>query len=1100
MFMTIMVCALVSQQEAPLIGVIADDLVDHSQWVAPHRDVWSGDAVVRLLESTGCKARLLTRDDLHAQALSRYTAILVATDNAYPERGPWGGPVSKALVDYVRQGGIYVMAAGIPHYAAYDVDSGALDQGHFDDFFGLKGTTTAGQGSLSLTHQGRGIGLASPEHVKAKAARVLSFPKSAVLVWDRGFNPVLSAAPFEKGWLIHWGGGPEGGMDQSVRDFLIPTMGQVVQAIRAEKLTPQTRQELYASEGLEGKSLDDLDREVFRPGPAPLSSEPVTVALETIAPGSSPVQDADISLDGSWRMLGLPKGQGDARALAFGVGWAEAVNATIPCSVQSALFAAGLIDDPVVGFNDQPARREVADKEWWFRKDFSWKPGGRTRLVFDGVDYSATFFLNGTRLGEHEGPFGGPEFEVTGLLRRENSLVVRLDPLPPDWTLAFKTNCVYGWHYVNCPPIGIWQSVRLEAVPDVEIREVFVAATDAVKGAVDVYVALNGPESGYSGVIAGIVKPANFEGPHYRFSLPVETKQPRVSVHARFFVPHPQLWWPVDLGPQNLYDLGLSFHSDNLTHDATWTRFGIRTIAMAPLPDGPRPDRYNWTFVINGRPAFLKGCNWATTDAFLRLTPDRYRRFLTMARDEHIQIMRSWGGGLLETDTFYDLCDELGIMVWQEFPLTWQKFDLLRPAVSDEIAVRNVMRLRNRASLVMWCGGNEHSGEGPLIELLGRRCLELDGTRPFHRTDPYGGSLHNYDVYWGKQPMDAYLRLTPFDGGPAVIGETGLASACAVESTLRFLPDAEKRVWPPTAESVFVHHTPTFTIQNMDHLNLQAKQFDPCLDLEGFTRGTQLAQATGLRLAIDRMRVAWPRATAMVFYKLTDVFPGCSWSTVDYFGVPKIAHYIVQDAYAPGHVVATFEELDLEPGTVFTPRLFVVDDNAGWFIEEAHVTARLYDADLSELSSAAVTRDRIAGAVTDLGAIELPISTDAKAPYLLKVDMSDGARLVDRSVYWFNYRQEPGCLFRLPTATLDAHLRDNSIAIVNTGQVPAVSVHFDAPEASDSLRYTDAYFWLDPGESVEVGIQCTPNVDGEVREPATLQIRAWNVPPFRVRR
>ena len=161
--------------------------------------------------------------------------------------------------------------------------------------------------------------------------------------------------------------------------------------------------------------------------------------------------------------------------------------------------------------------------------------------------------------------------------------------------------------------------------------------------------------------------------------------------------------------------------------------------------------------------------------------------------------MRSWGGGLLETDTFYDLCDELGIMVMQEFPLTWQEFDKIRLSVADEIAVRNVQRLRNHPSLAMWCGGNEHHGSGWLIELLGRRCLELDGTRPYHRTDPYGGSMHDYGVYWGKLPFEHYMTLVPQPGkpGPIAIGETGLASACSLEGTLRYLPEQERSVWPP---------------------------------------------------------------------------------------------------------------------------------------------------------------------------------------------------------------------------------------------------------------------------------------------------------------
>ncbi|MFA6244625.1 MAG: glycoside hydrolase family 2 TIM barrel-domain containing protein, partial [Candidatus Hydrogenedentales bacterium] len=1001
---------------SPSVGVIADGLVDYSQWAKPHADVWAGAEVARLLEANGAKPTLLTKDDLTLEAFQRFDAILIASDNMYPERGPWGGPVAQALKAYVEQGGIYCMALGMPHWASFNVDTGALDQGHADDFFGLHGSMTGGRGSFRLTKQGVAIGLPEPGHVNAKTARALSFASSTVLVWDRSYTPVLSAAPYGKGWLVHWGAGPEGGMDASVRDFLIPAYASILRAAKAGQLHAVSSQELMASEGLAGKSLDDVDREAFKPGIAPLEGPATQVTLMPVNVGA-PYLEHDRSLDGRWQMLGFPSGQGDARALANGRGWEEAVDAEIPCSVQTALFKAGVIPDPVVGFNDQIARREVAEKEWWFRTEFEWTPGERARLVFDGVDYSATFWLNGQRLGEHEGPSGGPEFDISGIARARNTLVVRVDPLPPDWKLVFKFNCVYGWHYVNCPPIGIWQSVHVKRVPDVEVAELFVAAKDVVKATVDAHLVLRGPQDGFEGVLHGVLRPANFEGEAYHFISPLKSEVAEPSLHIRFDVPDPMLWWPVDLGEPNLYELHVAFEQNGAPVDARAARFGIRTIEMKPLPDGARPDRYNWTFVINGRPSFLKGCNWATTDAFLRLDESRYRRFLTMAKDEHIQIMRSWGGGLLETDLFYDICDELGIMVWQEFPLTWQNFDVIPLSVADEIAVRNIERIRNHPSLALWCGGNEHSGEGVLIELLGRRCLELDGTRPYHRTDPYGGSAHNYDVYWGKGPYEKDIALTPLEGGAPVIGETGLASACAVESTLKFLPDDEKNTWPPKDNSAFIHHTPTFTPVNMEHLNRHAKELDPCDDLAGFSRATQLAQATGLRLVLERMRAKWPNATAMVFYKLTDVYPGCSWSTVDYYGVPKIAHYVVQDCYAPLRVCVLYDSLDVEAGKTFAPIIRIVDD-----LEQLHgpvsVKLRLYDATLKPVAEQTLTPSVDTGRVHDLGTAALNVPQAAQAPLLLVADLSaDG--LADRAVHWFNFRASPGCLFNLPKTTIE---------------------------------------------------------------------------------
>ncbi|MBI4559288.1 MAG: hypothetical protein HY706_17015 [Candidatus Hydrogenedentes bacterium] len=1093
MFPIVITCVFAQlPSQPPKIGVVADELVDYSQWAAPHKELWSGVELVRLLTENGAATTLLKRNELSLEGFSRFDAMFIATDNSYPEFGPWGGSVAGALKEYVQRGGIYLMPLGVPHYASYDLDSGKLDRDHWEDFFHVRAATVAGRGPLLLTKQGKELGLRNPDEVHATAARSLNFEKSVVLVWDASYTPALSVAPYGNGWLVHWGAGPENGMDATVRDFLLATYVKLVPALKSGALRVQTYQELLADEGLVGKSLDDRDREVFQPGPAPFESEPMVISLRPASSEASVAPERlGLSLDGDWQMLGLPNGRGDARSLAMGEGWHEAVSARVPCSVQTALFAAGKIPDPVVGFNDQIARKEVAEKEWWFRKDFEWQPGKRAGLVFDGVDYSATFFLNGVRLGEHEGPFGGPVYDVTGLLRSHNTLVVRVDPLPPDWKLVFKTNCVYGWHYVNCPPIGIWQSVRVEPIPNVEIAETFVAATDVSKGTVDLHVVLNGPEGGFSGTLSGRIAPANFEGKAHTFDLTVQSGGAAKTLHLRFDVPEPRLWWPVDLGEPNLYSLDASFTQADVLLDQTTTRFGIRTIEMKPLPGGPRPDYYNWTFVINSRPSFMKGCNWATIDAFLRLDASRYRRFLTMARDEHIQIMRSWGGGLLETDTFYDLCNELGIMVWQEFPLTWQNFEVIRPSVADEIATLNIKRIRNHPSLALWCGGNEHSGQGALIELLGRRCLELDGTRPYHRTDPYGGSVHDYGVYWGKGPYEHNLKLVPLEGGPPVIGETGLASACALESTLRFLPEEERGIWPPPEHGAFIHHTPTFRTVDMEHLNRHAKELDPCDDLAGFTRATQLAQSIGLRAVIERMRVKWPESTAMVFYKLTDVFPGCSWSTVDYFGVPKIAHYFVQDALAPLHVCALYDSFDVTPGKTFPVQIRVADDLE--MLEGlAQLHAQWLDGGLRSLYETLLERKCEKNRVHDFGTVSFDVPVQVSSPLFLKVDLRNGEEILDRTFHWFNFRRAPGCLWRLPQTTLEIMRDANSLTIRNGGAFPAVAVHFNTPDASDSLRYEDSYFWLEPGEVRRVAVTVEPNIEGQPRTPNAIEVLAWN--------
>ena len=194
--LTLMVTVTPSMAITPTVGVIADDLADYSQWISAHKDLWTGSQVVQILNAHGVQARLMHKDELTPEGLSRFEAVLVATDHTYPERGPWGGPVAKALVEYVRRGGVYAMPIGIPHWSSKDLDTGKLYTGHFEDIFGFKGATASpGRGPLMLTRQGSELGLSDPGPLNARPVRTMDYPERAVLVWSADYVPCLSAVP-----------------------------------------------------------------------------------------------------------------------------------------------------------------------------------------------------------------------------------------------------------------------------------------------------------------------------------------------------------------------------------------------------------------------------------------------------------------------------------------------------------------------------------------------------------------------------------------------------------------------------------------------------------------------------------------------------------------------------------------------------------------------------------------------------------------------------------------------------------------------------------------------------------------------------------------
>ena len=838
------------------------------------------------------------------------------------------------------------------------------------------------------------------------------------------------------------------------------------------------------------KSLDQIDREHFDPGPAPLKGLATIIDLLPDA-ARHPDGPASLSLDGGWIMA-----EGGSEQDRLGGDWSDALPAAVPGSIQTALLAADRIPDPYVGKNDEIARAQ-SFKTWWLLREFDAPAAESMKLVFGGICDSCAIWLNGEKLGEHKGMFAPIAFDVSAQLAATgNKLIVRLDPAPQrisqgepndffigmnvGWLDSVVINNIYGWHYINLPSLGIWRSVSLGVAPEVAIVDPFVGTLDAASGRVRLHLALEGQSADWAGCLRATVAPENFAGPCFQFAHEVNSSQPRRELLLEFTIPDAKAWWPVDHGEPNLYRLTLSFTPGHGPADRQSLTFGIRTIEMRPLPSGPDPDTYNWTFVVNGKAIFIKGANWCTIDALLRFERERYERFLHLARDSHIQLLRAWGSGMPETDEFYDLADRCGVMVLQEWPTAWnshaiQPYDLL-----EETVRHNTLRLRNHPSLVMWGGGNESSHPtGPAIDMMGRHSAELDGTRAFHRGEPWGGSIHSYDVYWGRQPLDRNLSLTS-----SFIGEFGLASPPILENVRRYLPPKERETWPPPMDGSFIHHLPVFNLKGgMAIMAGYVADFLPSDCLENFVTGMQMAQATGMRHTLELARTRWPGATGVAYYKLTDNNPAASWSTVDWHGAPKIAYHILRGAYRPLHACLLFQRLSFVGVPASLP-LYLLDDAGALAGQEWKVTVRAFDAGLAQIKTTEFRGSGGDESLRRLGDFELDGDQTWTCPLLIVCEIDSGGAIRDRVFYWLNYTSIQGCLFDLPRTQLTMEIvNESEVRVSNIGDLPAVAVHFDPePGLADRFSCGDSYFWLDAGE--ERILACSPT--------RGLSVKAWN--------
>lgn len=820
-------------------------------------------------------------------------------------------------------------------------------------------------------------------------------------------------------------------------------------------------------------SLDEIDRRAWHDAVSPLDVEAVDMSDIPVRKMKHRASDRCMSLNGSWMLTGADSINSDI-----------SVPCNVPGSIHTALKGAGVIPDPCLGRNDTIAER-CSYRRWYVTRTFDYDGTMSNPLLsFKGVANKCRIFINGMLAAEHEGMFGEPDIEAERYLKRgENVIKVELLPIPEiynggwpataneAWKHTVVANCVYGWHYSKIPSMGIWSDVQILDRPDLRIETPFFI-TRSVEG--DMRMQITFPNV-TTGEIRLLIKPYNFDGKAQTFAKTINEAKGNVAFD--FKIKEPSLWWPNGVGSPNLYDAEIQLLIDGKVRSVCERRFGIRTVEMKPFPEGKREDLYNWTFCINGHDMFVKGTGWCMMDALLDFSREKYERFLSVARQQNIQLIRAWGGGMPETDTFYELCDEKGIMVMQEWPTAWnshetQPFEMLR-----ETVVSNTVRLRNHPSLVMWGGGNESEKPyGRAIDMMGHLSVELDGSRPFHRAEAWGGSRHNYNCWWDEMHLNHNLNMTA-----RFWGEFGVPSLPSVESVMKYLND-EEYVWPPKKESVFTHHTPILgTNGEISRLGQYAGYFTSLETLDDVVFGSQMAQVVGVRHTLERSRTMWPNTTGALYYKLNDNYPGLSWSSIDYYGVIKPLHYFAKRAFEPTTTVLLFDRTNMAGQEVSIPYYLLDDNNT---ITDRNVKARLsvWNHKMKCVLDTLITI-KPKGRVEKISDIVLKDNQTLSEMLYMKTDLlKDDGTLIARNWYFCNYETRRGVMQESCAADVCFEQDGNTITIKNQSDWPAVGVTIDVPGMSSSLLLSDNYLWIDPGETVIV--------DANTSRPAI--VKWWN--------
>ncbi len=708
----------------------------------------------------------------------------------------------------------------------------------------------------------------------------------------------------------------------------------------------------------------------------------------------------NISLSGiSWELKGYwpyvpikEKSMETGQTLQGVTDW---IPAKVPGGVHYDLWKAGLIEDPYFGQNSMKC--EWVENRWWmYRTSFPGQLEGKdlakenVALLFSGLDYEAEVFFNDESCGTHVGMYTPFEIDLTGKIREENRLVVLLKGVPQEMgqigftsrTFTQKSRFNYKWDFsTRLVNIGIWQDVKLQVGQEAGLTDLHIDS-DAGRNGGQIFVSAR-IQDFRTDKEGGLAVRITVEGPFLREGRDAaalkkmargEDAQPEDSAREGAFsicrtvpakdgrieeilpVENPVLWNPNGAGKPWLYRVCLELVEQKeggvRLLERTEKQTGIRSLSMTQnegAPEGALP----YTFVVNGRKIYVKGVNMTPLDhLYGNVTQEQYSYLVTAMVNAGVNLVRVWGGGLIEKEEFYDLCDENGILIWQEFIQSSSGIDNLpsrRPEflkLLEETSEWAVKEKRNHVSLAVYSGGNELMDapdtpcglDNETIAMLGEIVKRYDGRRPFLPTSASGpreyvtkekGVSHDVHGNWRYEGNPGHYELYG-QSDNLFHSEFGMDGVSCVKSLRKFLPENSLRPTPMTGDLTWQHHGEWWGTYYRD-----CGMFGPIdktpENLELFARCSQYMQAEGLRFILEADRKRAFCNSGVIIWQLNEPWPNASCTNlIDWYQETKTAYYQTKRAYEPCHVSLDYRSLTLPEKASAAMDVYVENDGAAF--------------------------------------------------------------------------------------------------------------------------------------------------------------------------
>lgn len=617
--------------------------------------------------------------------------------------------------------------------------------------------------------------------------------------------------------------------------------------------------------------------------------------------------------------------------------------ASVPGCIHTDLLAHGLISDPFYGTNED-SLQWLSDAECTYTIDF-WKQDLKQKknleLVLEGITGYAEIFLNGEPLMHQDftniidNAYRSWHFPLDGLIRTYNFLEVRFTParriinerkaalpyaLPDDRVFLRNPPYQAGWDWgPKLTTSGITGNAYIQYLHSCHVRNLNIQQTGIAANSAQLILQLWVECSQKQTV--DITYFVNNQVVDSKKGVTFNETGKAECYENRILIDNPKLWWPNGNGEQNLYEVAVVVSNKHYS-DTIRQRIGLRNIELRQEPDAVGQ---SFEFVINKEPIFMKGVNWIPADFFTQnMTEEHYRELLQACKDANMNMIRIWGGGIYEPDIFYDLCDEMGILVWQDFMYACALYpgdaDFMQKAEKE--AVEQIIRLRHHPCIAVWCGNNEvkngwedwgwqseytpeqraqldHDLHYLFDTLLARNVADFGHHVPYVSTSPLWGwghpecctegDSHYWGVWWGEQPFEMWHQKVG-----RFMSEFGFQSYPDLQTLKTVIPADQLQLGSPAMNSHQKHSRGVQIINKaMDHYFYRPE------NLEDYIYVSQLVQAFGTGMALEVHRRSMPYCMGTLFWQLNDCCPVASWSCIDYYSRRKALYYEAKRQFEP---------------------------------------------------------------------------------------------------------------------------------------------------------------------------------------------------------